>query len=245
MSDKLNYRDTLFKNYNRTHVAYLDGEDQSKIAWFLRYADKYYRKHIMGYDRTSTTILEIGCNKGYLLYVLKHWGFEKIYGIDLSKDDLEKAKKIVPMAHFSCEDAFTYLHCKDVKFDIVILKAVLEHIQKENILSLLEMVRDNMAQNGTVIIDVPNMDWLFAQHERYMDFTHEVGFTRESLAQVMRSVFPDVKIYSADNIIFTSLIQNYLKKISRFVLGKILTWADSEGASNPIWHRSIVGVGKK
>jgi len=34
------------------------------------------------------------------------------------------------------------------------------------------------------------------QHERYMDLTHELGFTRESFGELLRLYFDDVAIYS-------------------------------------------------
>ena len=52
---------------------------------------------------------------------------------------------------------------------------------------------------GAVLIDVPNMDWLFAGHERYMDFTHELGFTQESLSQLLGGVFSEVVVRPVDN----------------------------------------------
>ena len=54
---------------------------------------------------------------------------------------------------------------------------------KDRVLPLLEKISSSLKPDGMAIIDVPNMDWILGQHERYMDFTHEVGFTRESLAQ--------------------------------------------------------------
>ena len=99
-----------------------------------------------------------------------------------------------------------------------------------------------------MVIDVPNMDWLFAQHERYMDFTHEVGFTRESLSQVMRNVFDDVVVVAGRPLDASSKkgkVKLWLRPfIIRFfdLLFKIV----GEGAHDVWWHsRSIIGLGKK
>lgn len=59
-------------------------------------------------------------------------------------------------------------------------------------LSFLQSIHFGLKQGWGVIIDVPNMDWLFASHERYMDFTHELGFTVESLGQLGRIYFEQV-----------------------------------------------------
>lgn len=87
------------------------------------------------------------------------------------------------------------------------------------------------------------MDWFFASHERYLDFTHEVGFTAESLRQVMQTSFKHIEIHDVDNI-NNGVISDIKKNIARYVLGILFMWADSEGASNSIWSRSIIAVGK-
>jgi SAM-dependent methyltransferase len=149
---------------------------------------------------------------------------------------LWEAKKLFPLVTFFAEN---FTRFSD-KFGVVISKAVLEHQNKDEVIPFLEKISGVLAPGGKVIIDVPNMDWLFAGHERYMDFTHEVGFTKESLGQVMRQVFKDVKVYPVD-VIKPSL----RTKVSRWFLDKLLRGADNEGAGNPIWCRVIIGVGMK
>lgn len=239
-----NYRNRLFDDYGKTHIAYLDGEEEHKKKWFLRYGELNYLKHINSFDRNKTTILEIGCNRGYLLYVLNIWGFTKLFGIDLSPDDVEKAQQLVPMADIECGDACMYLDKTLHGFDIIILKAVLEHVHKNDSVLFLEKIKNSINPGGMVIIDVPNMDWLFASHERYMDFTHEVGFTPQSLAQIMRAVFPNVRIHPADHIILSSRIKDMRKRLVRRIMSKLLSWADPAGVENYIWYRSIIGIGK-
>jgi 2-polyprenyl-3-methyl-5-hydroxy-6-metoxy-1,4-benzoquinol methylase len=239
------YKRKLFKSYNSIHVAYLDTDEQSKLDWFVKYVKRNYLPHIDRYGRNSSKILEIGCNRGYMLAALKSFGFQNLHGVDLSSGDLEKAKILVSSAEVACADAFDYLKDKLDQFDIIILKAVLEHVQKDEIMPFLEKIKGSLRLGGSVIIDIPNMDWLFASHERYMDFTHEIGFTKESLGQIMRSLFLSVQVIEADNIFDSSLLAALKRKTGRFILKKLLTWADPEGGINPIWERSIIGIGKK
>jgi 2-polyprenyl-3-methyl-5-hydroxy-6-metoxy-1,4-benzoquinol methylase len=240
-----NYSEKLFTNYSRTHLAYLDSDEESKIEWFISYVRQNYLSYIDKFDRKSSKILDIGCNKGYLLLALNYLGFESLHGVDLSPDDLKRAKTILPIGNFLCIDAFDYLSENVGQFDVITLKAVLEHIPKNKILILLEHIKKAIRGDGMVIIDVPNMDWLFATHERYMDFTHEVGFTQESLRQVMNAVFRRVEIRPVDHIPSSSAIINLKKRVSRFFLNKLFSWADPQGAENLIWARSIIAVGRK
>jgi 2-polyprenyl-3-methyl-5-hydroxy-6-metoxy-1,4-benzoquinol methylase len=240
-----NYRDQLFSTYNATHVVHVDPGDQVKLAWFRRYAERYYLPHLQTHRGAKATVLDIGCNKGYLLAALSDFGYQQLFGIDLSPVDLEQAKVIVPQAEVACTDAFVYLESHPQRFDVILIKAVLEHIRKPDVLRLLEQIHNALKPGGTVIVDVPNMDWLFAPHERYMDFTHEVGFTPESLRQVMSSVFTTVEIYPVDSNLDNSASSRWKKRAARALLGRLLRWADSDGARTALWERSLLGVGQK
>lgn len=241
-------RDNLFRSYSKTHAGYLDSNNQIKLEWFLKYAENNYLKHIRLYGKDSVHILEIGCNKGYLLAALESHGYKNLYGIDLSPEDVETAKKLAPPASITYADAFDYLDSNVEKFDVIILKAVLEHIPKDKVLPLLEKIKDSLRPGGSVIIDVPNMDWIFAQHERYMDFTHEVGFTKESLSQVMRNVFSSVSVFKGIPVKeqgFRAQAWASIRPLLIIVLNKLFE-VIGEGASEVWWYnRSIIGVGMK
>ena len=239
------YRDKLFSNYYRSHVSHLDsGDSRPKLEWFRKYVQSNYLPFLESYPRSETKILEIGCNQGFLISALTSLGFRTLKGIDLSPDDIEVARRLVPDAEVLCVDAESHLERHIDAYDCIILKAVLEHISKEKVISFLERIRNSLKQDGMVIIDVPNMDWLMAQHERYMDFTHEVGFTRESLAQIMRNVFKEVKIVKGQAVEESrklQIVRPVVVKCINFVF-RIL----GEGLSETWWDcRSIIAVSRK
>lgn len=242
------YRSRLFSTYHATHIAHLDADDQAKLEWFSKYAASNYLPLLGGLDKTSAEVLEVACNKGYLLKALSARGFRKLYGVDLSPDDVAHAATLVPEATITYADADAYLGEHAGRFDVIILKAMLEHVRKDETLSLLEKIGAALKTGGMVIIDVPNMDWLFAAHERYMDFTHEAGFTRESLAQVMRNVFDSVYITHSTPVVERG-IKTRLGALLRPVLislAGVLLRIIGEGASDVWWHsRSIIGTGRK
>jgi 2-polyprenyl-3-methyl-5-hydroxy-6-metoxy-1,4-benzoquinol methylase len=241
----VHYRDLLFSKYNKTHLSHLDSEDsRPKIEWFNKYVQLNYLPYLQGYSRNDVQVLEIGCNKGFLIAALASLGFRRLKGIDLSPDDIQLAKRLVPEAELLCADAERHLECETDTYDFIILKAVLEHVGKEKVVPFLMKIRNALKQDGVIIIDVPNMDWLMAQHERYMDFTHEVGFTRESLAQVMRNVFRDVHVLKSKGVVESRKVE----LIRPFVLG-CMNWVFKilgEGSSDLWWDcRSIIAVARK
>jgi 2-polyprenyl-3-methyl-5-hydroxy-6-metoxy-1,4-benzoquinol methylase len=241
------YRHRLFASYNATHASYLDADDLAKRDWFVAYARINYLTHLKHLNPGSARILEIACNKGYLLAALQSLGFKDLHGVDLSPVDVEKAQALLPDASIACIDASTYLDKNLGGFDVIVLKALLEHVRKDQVIPLLEKVRAGLAPGGVALIEVPNMDWLLAHHERYMDFTHEVGFTREALAQVMRNVFTNVAVFRAAPVVGRGL-KTKLAAIIRPALIAIVGGGLrilGEGASEIWWDsRSIIGIAK-
>lgn len=52
------------------------------------------------------------------------------------------------------------------------------------------------APRGVVLISTMNAESLFSTRIRYSDFTHEVGFTPDSLSQVLHFIgFTDAKVF--------------------------------------------------
>jgi 2-polyprenyl-3-methyl-5-hydroxy-6-metoxy-1,4-benzoquinol methylase len=240
------YRDTLFSSYHGTHNKYLDQKpDADNIQWFRQYLAQNYLDQITHYERDSATILEIGCNRGYLLSVFGTLGFKRVYGVDLSPEDVEACKKIAPHANVVCGDAVEFLALRKEEFDVILLKAVLEHMEKAQVMPFLQHIKRALRKGGTVIIDVPNMDWLLAQHERYMDFTHELGFTRESLSQVMRNTFDDVSVFKGKAVPDKRLLVRLMRPLIVYGVNVIFRFV-GEGMHDTWWdNRSIIGVARK
>lgn len=239
------YRHRLFASYNATHVSYLDADDSNKRDWFMDYARNNYLAHLKHLDRNSARILELACNKGYLLAAFQSLGFKNLHGVDMSPVDVQEAKSLLPNASIACIDAATYLDNNRGGFDLIVLKALLEHVRKDQVIPLLEKIRAGLAPGGMVMIEVPNMDWLLAQHERYMDFTHEVGFTRESLAQVMRNVFHSVTIVRASPVVGPG-VKTKIAALLRPALISVVSIGVrifGEGVAETWWDsRSIIGI---
>lgn len=238
------YRERLFARYDSTHAAYLDSDDVSKVRWFTEYARGNYLSHMRGFDRDSAEVLDIGCNKGYLLAALESLGWNRLHGVDLSLECTEKARVLVPKAGISCVDANEFLDRNRGRFDVILLKAVLEHTPKEEVLPFLERICNGLRKGGVAIVDVPNMDWLFAPHERYMDFTHEVGFTIESLRQVLNVVFAEVRVEAVDIIPLLPFLADIRKRIARSILSALLRWADPQAGCGTLWKRTLVGIAR-
>ena len=73
---------------------------------------------------------------------------------------------------------------------------VIEHIHKNKIIPILKLIYSSLPIGGTLIIKTPNLENPFCSYTRYSDFTHQIGFTGNSLVQVLKmSGFNDISIY--------------------------------------------------
>lgn len=129
----------------------------------------------------------------------------------------------------------------------IVGKDILEHVEKDKLDGLLSLIHKALKSGGVAILQVPNMDWIMAQHERYMDLTHEVGFTRESFGEILRLYFRDVTIYPVKYEFPQSLKAKMVMSLAKPVLvrlTRLLLTILGEGAC---WfeYREILGVARK
>jgi hypothetical protein len=81
----------------------------------------------------------------------------------------------------------------------LILRDVIEHFPREQVIEVLELCRQASRPGGSVIIQVPNAESPFFGRIRYGDFTHELAFTSSSIAQLFNILgFEDLQVYPTE-----------------------------------------------
>jgi 2-polyprenyl-3-methyl-5-hydroxy-6-metoxy-1,4-benzoquinol methylase len=134
----------ILDQYKEIRGDFLDGEDQIKQGFFNDLVQYRYIKHIGNYKNKK--VLEIGCNKGFLLKTLQENGFNNLNGIDLSQSDLDIAQKRTSLDTLKKEDLFIEL--KENKFDVIISKDVMEHVVKEKQEEFVKSVHQALNEGG-------------------------------------------------------------------------------------------------
>lgn len=211
----MDYKSKFYSKYYSTHTKTLYGEasiselKKQSIFW------KYYYKEFLTEDPEST-ILDCGCGNGLFVQWLQHMGFKNTYGIDISPEQVEIANQhgIKNITH---ADLFDFLKTKQTVYKVIFLSDVIEHFNKEEIISLLELVYNALKQGGSVIIKTPNGESPFAGRYRWGDFTHEVIFTWSSLNQLS-------KVTGFREVIFkpAGSVPHGLKSAIRYFLWKFI-----------------------
>lgn len=105
-------------------------------------------------------ILDCGCGNGFHLMIIHNLGESKLYGFDLDKKLLIKAKKKIgnPSVKLTYGEIYQIPY-QDASFDKIVLSEVLEHIP-DDLMALREVSRV-LKKKGLLIITVPNHNYPF------------------------------------------------------------------------------------
>lgn len=210
-----NYKEKIYSNYYSHHKKNLYGETtvQKIIAQFPVY--EYYFSKLLPVDK-NISVIDLGCGSGDFVYWLNSKGFKDTIGIDISNELIDIGKSL-GISNILCNDIFNYLENQKSKFDVMILRDVLEHFDKDETYKLVALLYNNLKNNGIVILQVPNGQSPFVGRIFYGDFTHHNAFTESSISQLFQSVgFSNIHVYEVVPV------PKNIKGAIRFVLWKLL-----------------------
>lgn len=195
-----NYLDSVFGEHKQAEF---------KIKQFKKNYSHFFPKN------KNVSILDIGPGRGEMLTCLKNEGYNNMKAIDISSSITEFCIKL----GYDCElidNTQHYLTEHKQNYDLITMCDVLEHIPKPQVLDLLISLKDALADGGIVIIQTPNMQTPDASLYRYYDFTHEVGYTEQSLYQILQTAgFSKIDFFG-----FEYLDDSFKSKI-HFIIRKI------------------------
>lgn len=184
-----------------------------------RQFEKNYKK-FFPIDRASA-VLDVGIGRGEMLTCMKEWAYSNHLGIDISPSTVNFCKSI-GLNCIQVEDTTEWLLKNKNKFDLITLLDVLEHIKKEDAIQFLRALNQAMKDNAILIIQVPNMQAPDAQLHRYNDFTHEIGFTENSLKQLLLvSGFKKFTFYGFDETFPRDVLGKSLKQFAMIILRRL------------------------
>ncbi|HQQ94477.1 MAG TPA: class I SAM-dependent methyltransferase [Bacteroidia bacterium] len=143
-------------------------------------------------------VLEIGCGIGtvsnLILRFLKKGCF---VGVDISNESIETAKKLnsaFKNAEFRVSDMSDFTH--PLKFDIVVLPDVLEHIPLEQHKHLFSVIRSLTHPDSVVLINIPEpncLNWARRHHPENLQIIDQ----SLSMQDLLNNVYPnEFELYS-------------------------------------------------
>ncbi|RMG49091.1 MAG: class I SAM-dependent methyltransferase [Acidobacteria bacterium] len=241
MTERL--RKALFDNYRYGQGEISSGALYKDIRAQWPYYEANYRRFVENLTQDAK-ILEVGTGPGSLLSWFSSQGYKDLAGVDTSPGDVAFANRHLGRELVQLGDGKDYLARHPGTYDAIFMKAILEHQPKEDLLPMIRAAARALSPGGFLLVDVPNMDWVFATHERYMDLTHETGFTRESLTALLRLVFEDIKVFGSVPANLTSgqrWLRRPLIRLLRFAF-----YILGEGAGDLLFEsRSIIAIANR
>jgi len=114
----------------------------------------------------SSTVLEIGFGNGSFLAFGKQKGYS-IFGVEIIPELVERANELGFNAFLDLNEI-----PKDVKFDMIVMFDVLEHIEQEKIIPFLAQLHVLLNDNGILILRTPNGSSPFGLTNQHGDITH-------------------------------------------------------------------------
>lgn len=203
-----------------------------------------YKKYFP--ENKNVFVLDIGIGRGEMLSSMKSWGYLNYKGIDISQSTVKFCKSL----DLNCEhveNTIDWLNQNPEKFEIITLFDVLEHIKKDETLNFLKAIKNSLVNGGILIVQVPNMQAVDSQLHRFNDFTHESGFTENSLNQVLSSInFLDIEFNGFEENVFGG-IRGFKRDIFRNLIWKYTRFKRRmTGNINPeIMHPVFFAIAKK
>jgi 2-polyprenyl-3-methyl-5-hydroxy-6-metoxy-1,4-benzoquinol methylase len=177
------YRAEFYRAYASTHTIPRKGRlTPERLA---RRADQWDAQigPLMPADR-RVRVLDAGCGDGAVMWWLRRAGYAHVEGVEVSDEQVEIARGL-DVGPIHAGDLIPFLEQHPAQYGVVILRNVLEHFEKADVLALLRAAHGAITQGGRIVLQVPNAESPFFGRIRYGDFTHGLAFSTSSLAQVL------------------------------------------------------------
>jgi 2-polyprenyl-3-methyl-5-hydroxy-6-metoxy-1,4-benzoquinol methylase len=216
------YRDRIYREYVSSQFGH--GHDVNALSSEYKVHSRYFKKNYEKYlpKNKECRILDAGCGMGHFLYFVKELGYKNVIGIDTSQELVELCRKNGLVAQVNQISSF--LKENESSFDVIVFNDVVEHLGKEEIVEILDLMHLSLKDGGCLMIKTPNMaNPITAAGGRYIDFTHEIGFTEASLREILVVTrFRNIRVFGTDIYIFYGNPINYLARFSAFMISRLL-----------------------
>lgn len=206
-----NYRSIFYKNYfsEKTNKGSATLNDRNLASWMKA---TILRIKIWLPQNKSIKVLDIGCGYGNLLTAFKNAGYNNLTGIDISEEQIKNAKELNENINFICSDLISFLNTSNEKYDLITAFDVLEHLDKEEALTSLELIYNNLNEGGQLIVQTPNAESPWFGAVAFGDFTHEWFYTASSLEDVLlKSAFRNIEFKPSEPLVLS--IKSFIRKI--------------------------------
>lgn len=192
------------------------------------FTPKLLNKYLDNNKYKRLNILEIGCGDGALVYSInKKYNFN-ITGIDISEVRINRAKKAIPDSNFFVCDIINNKgkmnELKKIKWDLIILNQVIEHIPVNKINTFLGSIKTLMNKEtifyiSSVLREKIAVHFYINKGKKVIDPTHEFEFS-STIEFINMLKINNFKIIKNNKQQFTLPLGMLIDKIFRLFFSK-------------------------
>jgi SAM-dependent methyltransferase len=191
------------------------------------------------------SILDIGCGRGEALKDLRRLGYQNVRGIDIDPEKIA-ACKAAGLNVELIDDLKKYLRGRT--FDVIMLKTVIAHFPKEEVIPNLISIYQALGREGILIAETTNAAILTGYYMLANDFTHWQYFTEYSFRQILlRAGFSSVKVSGKKAKVRS--VKFFIWTILRFfwfLTLRVIYWIERGNDENPtIFSKSLIAICRK
>jgi 2-polyprenyl-3-methyl-5-hydroxy-6-metoxy-1,4-benzoquinol methylase len=191
--------DTLFKA-RREYSLHYQGVNPKLPDRTRRPSKFFFNAEILPLltNQHSGIALDVGCGYGYTIRHLIDSGCRRVWGVDIDRRLIHIANGYIgdQAELLVCTDAMRFLAAYRNTFTLITLVDVIEHFSHDDALELLSAIREALMPQGRAIFRTPNMANILGTYSRYMDLTHQTGYTEQSFSHLLRLAgFSEVTVH--------------------------------------------------
>jgi len=212
---KNHYRSRIYSKYVNSRSTPLAPEFLVGLNPRTPYLNRLIQRHFP--TNRSATIIDLGCGHGAIIHIARLAGYTNLRGVDGSGEQIEAAKRlgIGGVEHGDLLETLTTL--PEASQDCIVTFDVIEHFTKDELITIVDEIRRVLKPGGRWIIHAPNGESPFAGRILFGDFSHELAFTRTSIAQLLYSSgFSNVRSYEDEPV------PHGVKSLIRWMLWKCI-----------------------
>lgn len=149
--DSKKFEEDYFEGHYKEKVGEFTKERDRELSNWFRGSFGFVNRYVPIKESKKKTLIEFGCAYGSAASVLHEFGLV-VFGTDISKLAVSRARKLHPKIEFKVQDIQKPL--KGRNFDYVLAMDVLEHLEKPEI--AVKNIYNVLKDNGTAIISTQN-----------------------------------------------------------------------------------------
>ena len=240
------YRTRIYNSYVNARQQALAPDSLAGLKPRLPMLQKLVRQHFP--PDLNATVLELGCGHGALIHVARQMGYRNIHGVDNSPEQVAAARRLKIDGVSQGDVMETLSRQPDGSLDCVVAFDLIEHFTKNELIGLVDEVCRVLRPGGRWIIHTPNGESPFGMRIRYGDITHELAFTRTSLAQLLLSSgFSKVSCFEDQPVVhgIKSAIRWVLWKVFRNLLRLYVAAETGDSGREAIFSHNLICVAFK